>query len=347
MCKKLSLLFVLLTGVNLLVGCNLKKETQFSGKTMGTSYHIKVVSGYFTKVSHLEKKIEMCLEGINRSMSTYQEDSEISRFNAIEDTTQTFHTTKDFFTVMSLAKDVFTKTQGAWDGSVDPLVNLWGFGRKGTLYQIPSQKEIEIGLSQVGFNHIEFLPNQTLKKSNPHIKIDLASIAKGHGVDQVVTLLRNNHITDFLVEIGGEVYAAGKRKDGQKWRVGINEPRPDAPINAVYKVVEIENKGFATSGDYRNFIEIEGKRYSHIIDPRSGWPVNNGVVSVSILANTCAMADGLATAIMVMGPEKGQALLNRLDAVEGLILTTTSNNKLKEYPSKGFNQSLLKGTDKK
>ena len=122
--------------------------------------------------------------------------------------------------------------------------------------------------------------------------------------------------------------------------VGINEPRPNASLNAVYKVVELENMGFATSGDYRNFIQIEGKRYSHIIDPRSGWPVDNGIVSVSILADTCAMADGLATAIMVMGPEKGQALLNRLDTVEGLIMVASPDDKLKEYPSKRFKAAL-------
>ncbi len=336
-----SLLLVLLVSSIWLGGCNLKKETRFSGQTMGTTYHITVVSGYFSSVSHLKKKIDMCLDGINQSMSTYLKRSEISRFNAIDDIATTFRTTKDFYTVMTLARQIFKQTHGAWDGTVGPLVDLWGFGPGGVNLQVPDHKEIRVRLSQVGFDQIEFLPNHRLRKRNPHVKVDLSSIAKGYAVDQVAALLRQHQLTDFLLEIGGEVYAAGLRKDGQKWRVGINEPRPGASLEAVYRVVELENQGFATSGDYRNFIEIDGKRYSHIIDPRSGWPVDNGVVSISVLANSCAMADGLATAIMVMGPQTGGALLNRLDAVEGLIVVAKTDNTLIDHPSAGFNQALL------
>lgn len=336
-CKqRVSLILTLLSGIVLIVGCDLKKETQFTGKTMGTTYHVKVVSNYFARVSHLEKKIKMCLDGINHSLSTYQKDSEISRFNSIENTTKSFHTTKDFFGVMNMGRKLYELTEGAWDGTIDPLVNLWGFGRSGTKYEIPAKSEIETKLAQVGFDKIDFLPDQMLKKRNSSVKVDLASIAKGYGVDKVADLLRKNQLTDFLVEIGGEVYAKGRRKDGRKWRVGINKPHKDAPIDAVYAIIELEDKGFATSGDYRNFIEITGKRYSHVIDPKTGRPVDNGVVSVSILADTCALADGLATAIMVMGPDAGQTLLNRLDSVEGMILAINSYGSLKEYPSKGF-----------
>ena len=177
-----------------------------------------------------------------------------------------------------------------------------------------------------------------LKKRKLAVTLDLASIAKGYGVDKVSELLLKNKISNFIVEIGGEVYASGRRKDGQRWRVGINEPRKDAPVDAVYTSVMLQNKGLATSGNYRNFVEIGGKLYSHIIDPKTGWPVDNGVASVSILADTCALADGLATAILVMGPEKGQALLDRLDTVEGMILLTKSNGAFEEFRSKGFQQ---------
>ena len=337
--QRISLILTLLAGIVLIAGCELKKETQLTGKTMGTTYRVKVVSNYFASVSHLEKKIKMCLEGINHSLSTYQKDSEISRFNSIKNAAKPFHSTKDFFTVMKMGKKLYELTKGAWDGTVDPLVNLWGFGSSGIKYEIPTKSKIETTLAQVGFDQIDFLPNQMLKKRNSSVKVDLASIAKGYGVDRVVDLLRKNQITDFLVEIGGEVYAKGRRKDGQKWRVGINEPHKDAPLDAIYAIIELEDKGFATSGDYRNFIEINGKRYSHVIDPRTGWPVDNGVVSVSILADTCALADGLATAIMVMGPKVGQTLLNHLDSVEGMILVINSYGSLKEYPSKGFQSS--------
>lgn len=327
---------VLLTVLTLLNGCGQKKETVFSGKTMGTTYQVKVVSGYFTSVAHLEKKIRMCLEGVNQSMSTYQKNSEISRFNTINTTDKAFKCSKDFFTVMNMARTIFTQTQGAWDGTVDPLVNLWGFGRSGTRFEIPAADKIKTKLAQVGFDQIVFLPNQTIKKRHPLIKIDLASIAKGYGVDQVATLLRKDQMTDFIVEIGGEVYAAGRRKDGRKWRVGINKPDKNAALDAIHAVVEIEGKSFATSGDYRNFIEINGKKYSHIIDPRSGRPVENGVVSVSILADNCALADGLATAVMVLGSKEGTDLINRLDDVEGLIIVAKSDGGLEEHSSNGF-----------
>jgi thiamine biosynthesis lipoprotein len=333
---KISLILIFWAGIGLLNGCDLKKETQFSGKTMGTTYQIKVVTDYFAKVSPLEKKIELCLEGINHSMSTYEKDSEISRFNSIKDSTRPCQATKDFYAVMKTARKIFKLTSGAWDGTIDPLVNIWGFGRSGTKFEVPTKSEIKSKLSQVGFNQIEFLPNQILKKRESAITLDLASIAKGYGVDKVSELLLKNKINNFIVEIGGEVYAVGRRKDGQKWRVGINEPRIDAPVDAVYTTLTIENKGLATSGDYRNFIEIDGKRYSHIIDSKTGWPVDNGVVSVSVLADTCALADGLATAILVMGSKKGLALLDRLDSVEGMILITKANGALEEFTSKGF-----------
>jgi thiamine biosynthesis lipoprotein len=335
---KIYLILICWAGMGLLNGCDLKKETQFSGKTMGTTYHIKVVTGYFAKVSPLEKKIKLCLEGINHSMSTYEKDSEISRFNSIKDITKPFHAGEDFYTVMKAARKIFKLTAGAWDGTVDPLVNIWGFGRSGTKFEVPAESEIKSKLTQVGFDQIEFLPNQILKKRNLAVTLDLASIAKGYGVDKVSELLLKNKINNFVVEIGGEVYGAGRRKDGQRWRVGINEPRKDAPVDAVYTSVMLQNKGLATSGNYRNFVEIGGKLYSHIIDPKTGWPVDNGVASVSILADTCALADGLATAILVMGPEKGQALLDRLDTVEGMILLTKSNGAFEEFRSKGFQQ---------
>ena len=136
--------------------------------------------------------------------------------------------------------------------------------------------------------------------------------------------------------IGGEIYAAGYRRDNTRWRIGINRPRPDAAFNAVYKVVALHNRGFATSGDYRNFFEVKGVRYSHVIDPRTGFPVSNGVVSVSITSSDCTTADGLATAVLVMGVEKGLELINRLNGVEGFIVVERPNGQLTDHHSKGF-----------
>jgi thiamine biosynthesis lipoprotein len=152
----------------------------------------------------------------------------------------------------------------------------------------------------------------------------------------VATLIRTNGIKNFIVEIGGEVFAAGFRKDGKKWKIGINRPKENAPFDQVYKVVYLQDKGFATSGDYRNYFECEGKRFSHILDPRNGYPINNGVVSVSIVADTCTFADGLATAVMVLGHKKGLELVNTLDNTECLIVVQANDGTLTDYHSKGF-----------
>ena len=148
-------------------------------------------------------------------------------------------------------------------------------------------------------------------------------------------LIRTNGIENFLVEIGGEVFASGLRKDGKQWRIGINRPQKDAPYDQVFKVLTLQDKAFATSGDYRNYFEIDGKRFSHILDPNNGYPVTNGVVSVSIMSDTCTFADGLATAVMVLGPEKGLKLVNSLDNTECLIVVQ-KNGALNDYYSKGF-----------
>jgi thiamine biosynthesis lipoprotein len=175
-----------------------------------------------------------------------------------------------------------------------------------------------------------------LVKNLAAVTLDLNSIAKGYAVDQVSALIASAGHKNYLVEIGGEVYAAGVRPDGKYWRVGINRPQKDAAFNEVYKIVSIDNQAFATSGDYRNFFEIDGVRYSHVIDPRSGHPVSNGVVSVSIIADNCTLADGLATAIMVMGVENGISLINRLDNVEGLIVVEESDGSLNDFYSTAF-----------
>jgi len=168
------------------------------------------------------------------------------------------------------------------------------------------------------------------------VSLDLSSIAKGFGVDQVSDVIRQTGFADFLVEIGGEVCAAGVRPDGRPWRVGINRPQPGARPDELYKVITLQNQALATSGDYRHFFAQNGVRYSHIIDPRTGYPVTNRVVSVSVVAGTCTFADGLATAVMVMGAEKGLALINRLQGVDGLIVVEGPGGELVDHPSKGL-----------
>lgn len=324
----------------LFAGCGFKKEVSFSGKTMGTTYHIKVVTGFFGNTKGLKDKVEMRLEQIDKSMSTYRKNSEISLFNAFDRIGEKFYISDDFFNVMKVAKDIYKLTGGAWDGTIKPIVNLWGFGNSKNKKGIPEESEIKALLSEIGFNYIEISSNRYLVKRKASISLDLASIAKGYAVDQIAALIRTNGIKNFLVEIGGEVFAAGLRNDGKKWRVGINSPKKDAPFDKIYKVISLYDKGFATSGDYRIFFEFKGKRFSHIIDPRNGHPIDNGVVSVSIVADTCTFADGLATAVMILGVEKGIKLVNSLNHTECLIVVQKDDDTLIDHYSKGLKPNI-------
>jgi thiamine biosynthesis lipoprotein len=304
---------------------------------MGTTYHVKVVTGVHQEISGLKEKIEKRLHEINQSMSTYIKASEISRFNDLHRVGEKFKISNDFFQVLKVAKEIYQLSDGAWDGTVNPLVDLWGFGRGGRKNEVPPKNQITALLPAIGFHQIEVIAPGYLIKKQAAVTLDLSSIAKGYGVDQVAGVIRNAGFHNYLVEIGGEVFASGVRRDGQQWRVGINRPRKDAAFNDVYKVVHLRDQAFATSGDYRIFFEVNGIRYSHVIDPKTGYPVSNGVVSVSIIADTCTFADGLSTAIMVMGHEKGLRLINRLDHVEGLIVVEGPDKRLVNFYSKGFN----------
>jgi len=316
--------------------CEAKREHHIQGRTMGTTYNVKMVTGYFQSIAGVKEKIDKRLEEINRSMSTYQKDSEISRFNRFNKVGLKFKISNDFFRVMRAGQKIHRLSGGAWDGTVTPLVDLWGFGRSGRRDKAPPKSEIAALLPDIGLANIDVLNPGFLAKRRAAVTIDLSSIAKGYGVDEVAALLRELGYMDYLVEIGGEIFAAGHREDNTRWHIGINRPRADAAFDEVYKVVSMHNQAFATSGDYRNFFEVDGTRYSHVIDPRSGYPVSNGVAGVSIVAGTCTFADGLATAVMVMGAEKGLELINRLDGVEGLIVVEQTDGTLADYASKGF-----------
>ncbi len=319
------------------VSCSRSEETVFfSGHTMGTTYHITTATDAGAILDGLQDLIDDRLESLNQSMSTYRQESQISQFNRMSTTDQDFPVSMDFYKVMAVAADIYRITRGAWDGTVHPLVNLWGFGASGAISVPPSRQLVEATLAKVGFHFIEVSDKGTLKKRRPDITVDLASIAKGYGVDAVAQLLSGRGFKNYLVEIGGEVYAAGCRPDGMPWKVGINRPEKSAPANAVYKVFALENQAMATSGDYRNYLEIGGRSYSHIIDPRDGYPVHNGVVSASVTAPNCTLADGLATAVVVMGAKEGLALIDRMDKVEGLVIVRQPDGTFRDHWSRGL-----------
>jgi thiamine biosynthesis lipoprotein len=330
--------FALAASVALLTlpGCAPRVEVGLEGRTMGTTYHLTLVTRPRMAVEEIQTAVDRRLDEVNRQLSTWLEDSEITRFNRLRGVGEEFPISDDFLRVMEVAAEVHALSEGAWDGTVHPLVVLWGFGPVGPALSAPSSERISEALTLVGFGKIEIRPEGALVKRQRGVTVDLSSIAKGYGVDTVASFLRGEGFTDFLVEIGGEVLAAGHRRDGGPWRVGINRPAPGARPDEVYKVVPLGDQALATSGDYRSYVLEDGRRRSHVIDPRTGEPVTNGVVSASVLAPTCTMADGLATAVMVMGPEAGVRLVERLTGVEALILVERRGGFLEEHASSGF-----------
>jgi len=309
------------------------REYTIQGKTMGTFYTVKLISSKKQSIALWQKKIDTRLQQVNAGLSMYDPHSDISRFNQV-DAGQPFRLSRDFGQVMAVAETVFTLSNGAWDGTVKPLVDLWGFGTKQPSNTLPDPVAIADALSCTGFQHL-ILENNHLLKKKPGITLDLGSIAKGYGVDAIARLLALSGIDNFLVEIGGELFGSGVNRHKKPWSVGITDPAGIASDSGLYKVITLDNQAIATSGNYRNFFDIAGKTYSHIIDPKTGYPVDNQVMSASVIAENCAFADALATALMVMDPADGLALVNRLENVACLIIQKTESG-FKEMSSQNF-----------
>lgn len=310
-------------------------EYTLTGKTMGTFYRVKFISSTPLSPELWQKKTDTRLRQVNDRLSMYRKDSEISRFNATRPH-QPFRLSKDFYRVLLECRDIHARTKGAWDGTVKPLVDLWGFGTKGRSQTVPPAEAIRAAMAKTGFAKLE-IKDLFLTKTAPGITLDLGSIAKGYGVDEIARLFTDAGIRDYLVEIGGELAGAGRNKRGEPWSVGISKPRKNALNTGLYRVITLDNMAIATSGNYRNFFEIKGKTYSHIIDPRTGNPVQNQVVSASVIAETCTRADGLATALMVMDTDQGIDMVNSLENTECLIIQK-QGKRLVPFRSKGFSR---------
>ena len=298
-------LFVLLSLS--LISCSGRTEaTKFSGETMGTTYSIKIADEVPNK-KLLKKEIDSTLAEVNLEMSTYIPQSEILRFNKFRDTVW-FSVSKDFAYVVKTALQVSKISDGYYDITVGPLVNLWGFGPTKKKEIVPTQAEIDSVKNFIGYKLIKARENPpAIKKLKAEVYIDLSSIAKGFGVDKITELLISKGFKNCLVEIGGELRASGKKANGENWLVGVENPNKRSVITAV----ELNNASIATSGDYLNYFEYEGKRYSHTINPKTGRPITHKLASVSVIAKNCALADAYATAIDVMGPALGFELAEK------------------------------------
>lgn len=280
------------------------------GQTMGTTYSIKLVPFEgMPRLTEVSKEISAELERVNAQMSTYLTTSELSRFNA-SSSTDWVAVSPETAAVVEQSLELTRLTDGAFDVTVGPLVNLWGFGPGPRSGRAPSEAAIAEVRSNVGADKLEVrVSPPALKKTQPQLQVDLSAIAKGHGVDRVVERLDRLGFTAYFVEIGGEVRCRGQKLDGSAWRVGIE--RPTSGERSVQRVLPLTDRSLATSGNYRNYFEEAGQRFSHTIDPRSGRPVEDSIASASVVADTCALADGIATGMMAAGFEKGLELAER------------------------------------
>ena len=290
----------------LLAGCGEPQRLiTISGPTMGTTFQVKIArEDMALDAEVLHRAIHARLDEVNRQMSTYREDSEISRFNRSR-STDWVGVSPDFARVLSIAQKISTWSNGAFDVTVGPLVNLWGFGPNAIPDRVPPPDSIAACKARVGHEKVQVdLSASAIKKESAGVYCDLSAIAKGFGVDRVATYLDSLGINRYFVEIGGELRTKGRNHLGQRWRVGIARP---SEYGRLQKALALDNMSMATSGDYHNYFERDGVRYSHTLDPRTGQPITHGLASVSVVHQSCLYADGLATAINVMGPEKGFA----------------------------------------
>ncbi len=295
----------------MLTACGNEPETlDLRGRTMGTSYSVRIVArpgDSPVALEALRQRVAARLEGLDNLFSTYRPDSEVSRFNA-QPGVEWFGVSPDFLAVLEQSVSVSQLTGGAFDATVGPLVVLWGFGAGETSERIPDPEEVGRLLQATGSGHLQWRESPpAVRRTRPGVRLDFSAIAKGYAVDRIWELLSEAGLQDYLVEVGGEVRTRGRPADGRDWSIGIENPDGSGVAGAV----PLRDAAIATSGDYRNFFEHEGRRYSHVIDPRTGWPVAHDLASVTVVSPTAARADALATALLVVGRVAGMELAER------------------------------------
>lgn len=338
MISKISIakIWLALLGLAFLASCSdAPDKIMFSGKTMGTTYSVTLYSkDPRHNKEEIQRKVDIVLERVNAQMSTYDPESELSRFNQFEGT-EPVVISRDLERVVTRALEIAEQTDGALDVTVGPLVNLWGFGPQARPEQEPSREQLEEIRRKVGYKKLR-VENHQLIKDEPDMYVDLSTIAKGYGVDRVGHLLNQLRIKQYLVEIGGEVLSKGGKPDEASWKLAIE--KPVSTERAVQRVVEFKDGALATAGDYRNYYEEDGRRYSHIIDPKTEFPIQHNLVSTSVYAEDTMSADAYATALMVMGTDKAKSFSKKHNMAVMLIYKTDEG--FEEYISQAFEPLL-------
>ena len=291
---------------------------ELTGNAMGTSFSIKIArrSGP-VDLDEIAERVSSVIADVDRSMSTWRQDSELSSFNN-STSVEWVPVSRPLCEIVSRAQELSRRTDGAFDITVGPLVNLWGFGPAGSRSEPPGEAEIDAVATRVGFQMLQAdCTRPALRKQIPSLYVDLSAIAKGYAVDRVAGLLDDVSIADYLVEIGGELRARGQNAKQEAWAIAIETPTPGG--RGVQSIVPLSDSAMATSGDYRNFFEYDGRVYSHSIDPRTARPVGHDAASVTVVADNAEYADSLATALLVLGPDDGLSFAER-DGIAALFL---------------------------
>lgn len=305
-----------------------KEPIKIEGKAQGTTYHIT----YFDKQNrNLQPQIEKILQNFDKSVSTYLPTSIISRINSND---KNVIVDKYFIACFNKAKEVWKNTDGAFDPTVYPLVNAWGFG-PGKKQKIEKEK-IDSILKFVGFNLIELEGDKVVKK-DPRVALDFNAFAQGYSVDVVSEFLNSKGITSYIVEIGGEVYAKGKKPNGDNWTIGIEKPIDNKEsTNPLKAIAKLENLAISTSGNYRRFIIEDGVKYSHHIDPKTGYPTKNNLLSASIFAKECISSDANATGVLVMGLEKAKEFLEAHPELQAYLIYSDEQGNYRVFETPGL-----------
>lgn len=306
---------------------------EYQGQTMGTiAYTVKYID---KEGKNLKISTDSLLKAFNQSLSTYIPDSELSTFN--QGTVFPFET-EHFYKVLAASKDVYEATNGAFDPTVGPLVNAWGFGPEGR--KTPLEEEIATIKEKVGFDKI-FFDSISVCKLHEGVYLDFSSIAKGYAVDIVAELLEANNIHNYLVDIGGELRAKGKNLENLTWRIAIEKPNFESQVRESSAILALENKSIATSGDYRNYYEKDGKKIAHTINPQTGYPAEQNILSSTVVAENCMLADAYATAFMVLGYEASLKVLEQHPEIQVFFIYANDSGELQTYTSEGLNIEVV------
>jgi len=296
-----------LVAVSLLVGgCAQSEDPQivFDGPTMGTYYSVKVARPpQGMSAESLQPQVAKVLDAVVAEISTYDPKSELSRLNQ-NPSTDWIPISAELYRVVAEGQRISSLTDGAFDITIGPLVNLWGFGPETRPARLPSEQEIAAAKARVGWRKLELRADPpALRKARGDIYIDLSALGEGYGADRVGVWLESQGITDYMVAVAGAIRTRGNNAKGEPWAIAIEEPLPDR--RSVHRIIPVSDRALSTSGDYRNFFEENGKRYSHEIDPMTGEPVDRRLGSVTVVDDSAMVADGWATALMVLGDRRG------------------------------------------